>query len=112
MVVMCCIVLYVRGNCFVVDVSRMYINIFYRYVLRYVCCSKCYLVSKKCDWPTPCLVKLIGAHGREVKYFWNFCFRGELDFLNCDGICMCVVNKQFWLLEFVFTSVCVKLKYN
>ena len=29
-------------------------------------------------------------------------FRDELGFLNCDDICMCVVNKQVELLEFVF----------
>ena len=34
-------------------------------------------------------------------YFWCFGFRGELGFLNCDDVCMCVVNKQFELLEFV-----------
>ena len=54
----------------------------------------------------------IGAHGGEVMYFWSVCFRGELGFLNCDDICMCVVNKQFELLEFVFNSVYVDLKYN
>ena len=32
---------------------------------------------------------------------------GELRFLTCDGICMCVVNKQFELLGFVFESVYV-----
>ena len=25
--------------------------------------------------------------------------KGELGFLNCDYICMCVMNKQFELLE-------------
>ena len=35
------------------------------------------------------------------------CFRGELGFLNCDDIDMCVVNKQFELLEFVFDFVYV-----
>ena len=30
----------------------------------------------------------------------SFCFRGELGFRNCDYIGMCVVNKQFELLEF------------
>ena len=40
------------------------------------------------------------------------CFRGELGFLNCDDICMCVVNKQFELLEFVFDSVYVDLQYD
>ena len=34
-------------------------------------------------------------------YFVSFCFRSELGFLNCDDICMCVVNKQFELLEFL-----------
>ena len=34
-------------------------------------------------------------------YFWCFGFRGELGFLNCDDVCMCVVNKQFELIEFV-----------
>ena len=62
------------------------------------------------------------------------CFRGELGFLNCDDICMCVVNnnnnnnniclksniqtssvdfnKQFEFLEFVFDSVHVDLQYD
>ena len=47
----------------------------------------------------------IGAHGGEVMYFRNFCFSGELVFLNCDDICMCVVNKQFALLEFVYVDL-------
>ena len=37
-------------------------------------------------------------------YFGCFGFRGELRFLNCDDVCMCVENKQFELLEFVFDS--------
>ena len=41
-----------------------------------------------------------------------FCFRGELGFLDYDDICMCVVNKHFELLEFVFNSVYVDLMYN
>ena len=32
--------------------------------------------------------------------FGSFKFRGELGFLNCDDICMCVVNKLFELLAF------------
>ena len=44
----------------------------------------------------------IGTHGSEVMYFGRVYFRGEIGFLNCDDICMCVVNKQFELLEFVF----------
>ena len=38
-------------------------------------------------------------------YFGCVCFSGELGFLICDDICMCVVNKQFELMEFVFDSV-------
>ena len=37
-------------------------------------------------------------------YFGGVCFRDEPGFLNCDDICMCVVNKQFEILEFVFNS--------
>ena len=45
-------------------------------------------------------------------YFGRVCFRGDLGFLNCDDICMCVVNKQFEVLEFVFDSVYVDLQYD
>ena len=38
-------------------------------------------------------------------YFWCFGFRGEIGFLNCDDVCMCVVNKQF-------ESVYVDLQYD
>ena len=38
-----------------------------------------------------------------------FFFRGELGFLDCDDICICVVNTNF---EFVFNSVYNVLKYN
>ena len=41
-----------------------------------------------------------------------FDFRGELGFLNCDNVCMRVVNKQFELLEFVFESVYVHLHFD
>ena len=69
---------------------------------RYVCCGECYVVSNE---PTSCFVQPVNAHCCEVMYFWCFGFRDELGFLNCDDICMCVVNKQFELLEFVFDSV-------
>ena len=36
----------------------------------------------------------------------------SLVFLNFDDICMCVMNKQFELLEFVFYSVYVDLQYD
>ena len=39
-------------------------------------------------------------------------FRRELGFLNCDDICMCVVNKQFERHEYVFESVYVDLQYD
>ena len=42
----------------------------------------------------------------------RFGFRGELGFLNCDDFSMCVVNKQFELLEFIFESVYVDLQYD
>ena len=45
-------------------------------------------------------------------YFGCFGFRGELGFLNCDDVCMCVVNKQFEHLEFVYESVYVDLQYD
>ena len=34
-----------------------------------------------------------------------FGFRGELGFLNCDDACMCVMNKQFEPLEFVYVDL-------
>ena len=43
---------------------------------------------------------------------FGFGFRGELGFLNCDDVCMCVVNKHFELLKFVFDSVYVDLQYD
>ena len=45
-------------------------------------------------------------------YFWCFGFRGELGFLNCDDVYMCVVNKQFELLEYVSESVYVDLQHD
>ena len=45
-------------------------------------------------------------------YFGCFDFRAELGFLNCDDVCMCVVIKQFELLEFVSESVYVDLQYD
>ena len=77
---------------------------------RCLCCSECNVVSNECNEPTCCLVQPIGTHDGEVMYVGCVCFRGELSFLNCDDICMCVVNKQFELLEFVFDSF--MLTYN
>ena len=77
---------------------------------RYVCCGECYVVSNECHEPTSCLVQPIVAYCCEVMYFGCFAFKGELGVLNCDDICMCVVNKQ--LLEFVFDFVYVDLQYD
>ena len=54
----------------------------------------------------------VGAHDGEVMYFWSVYFRDKLSFQNCDDICMCVVNKQFELLGFVFDSVYVDMQYD
>ena len=79
---------------------------------RYVCYSECNVVSNACNEPTSCLVQPISTHSDEVMYFGWVCFRGELVFLNGDDICMCVVNKQLELLEFVFDYVYVDLQYD
>ena len=55
--------------------------------------------------PPPALCNL--SVRTDVK-LCSFGFRGELGFLNCDDVCMCVVNKQFELLE----SVYVDLQYD
>ena len=41
----------------------------------------------------------------KLMYLGSFCIRGEIGLLNFDYICMCVVNKQFELLEFVLTPL-------
>ena len=128
-------VLYGCVSCFVVrggGVSRRYIDVCYCDMFsvvnvyldhlkfsvvcinsrRYVCCSECDVVSNECNEPTSCLVQPIGTHYCEVMYFGCFGFRGELGFLDCDDVCMCVVNKQFELLEFVSESVYVDLQYD
>ena len=127
--------LYVRVSCFVVRrcaVSRRYIHVCncdmfsvvkvyldhlkFRVVCinsrRYVCCSECDVVSNECNEPTSCIVQPISSHGGEFMYLGCVCFWGELGFLICDDICMCVVDKQFELLEFVFDSVYVDLQYD
>ena len=82
------------------------------YGRKYVCCDECYVVSYECDEPISFLVQPIVAHCCEVMYFRCFEFRGELGFLNCNDVCMCVVNNQFELLEFVSESVYVDLQYE
>ena len=70
------------------------------------------VVSNECNEPISFLVQPIGAHCCEVMYFGCFGFRGESGFLKCDDVCMCVMNKQFELLEFVSESVYVDLQYE
>ena len=78
-----------------------------------VCCSVVFAFSVM--WSELLMASAIscpiGTHGGEVMYFGCVCFRGELGFLNCDYIGMCVMNKLFELLEFVFHSVYVDLQY-
>ena len=45
---------------------------------------------------------------------FGVCFRGELGFLNCDDIGMCVMNKQFEILGFVlmpFMLTCSMMRF-
>ena len=128
-------VFYVRVSCVVVRecaVSRRYINVcncdmfgvvnvyidHLKFCVvcidgrRYVYCSECNVVSDECNEPTSCLVQPVSTHGGEIMYLGCVFFRGELGFLNCDDIFMCVVNKQFELLEIVFDSVYVDLQYD
>ena len=104
-------------NCDMFSVVNVYLNHLKFCVVcmdgrMYVCCSEYNVVSNESDEPTSCIVQPIGTHDCEVKYFWCVCFRGDLGFLNCYDTCMCVVNKQFQLLEFVFDSVDVDLQYD
>ena len=51
------------------------------------------MLSLMSDEPTSCIVQPIVAHCCKVMYFGCFGFWGDLGFLNCDDICMCVVNQ-------------------
>ena len=89
-------------NCDVFSVVNVYtdhLKFFVVYIngRRYVCCGECYE-------STSCLVQPIGMHSGEVMYFGCACSRGEIVFLNCDDIGMCVTNKQLKLLEFFFSQ--------
>ena len=89
-------VLYFRVSCFVVrgcGVSRRYIDVCY--------CDMFSVVNVYLDHLKFCVVCI-----NSRRYV---CCSG---FLNCDDVCMCVVNKQFELLEFVSESVYVDLQYH
>ena len=73
------------------------------YGRRNVFCRECNVVSDECDEPTSCIVQPVGAHGGEVMYFCSVCFSGDLGFLTCDDICICVVKMQFELLKFILS---------
>ena len=47
-----------------------------------------------------------------VRMVVKLCTFGVFGFLNCDYICMCVVNQQFELLEIVFDYVYVDQQYD
>ena len=75
--VSCCVVrgcAVSRSNCDMFSVVNVYLDhlkfcvvcIFGR---KYVCCSKCNVVSIECNEPTSCLFQTIGAHCCEVMYF-------------------------------------------
>ena len=62
--------------------------------------------------PPSALCNLSVRTAVKLCIFGVLAFRGELGFLNCDDVCMCVVNKQFELLEFVSDPVYVDLQYD
>ena len=62
--------------------------------------------------PPPALCNLSVRTAVKLCILGVFGFRGVLGFLNCDDVCMCVVNEQFELLEFVSESVYVDLQYD
>ena len=113
-------VLYVRANCFVVcrcGVSRRYIDVCYcdmfsvvnvyldhlkLCVLIVECMSVVVnvmlsLMSVMC--PPPALCNLSVRTAVKLCIFVWFGFRGELGLLNCDDVCMCVVNKQWMRVD-------------
>ena len=70
------------------------------------------MVSIMSVMSSPLPLQHMRMHGGEVMYSGCFCFRGEPGSLNCDETCMCAVNMQFELLEFVFGSIYVDLQYD
>ena len=62
--------------------------------------------------PPPALCNLSVRTDVKLCIFGVLALGVSLGFLNCDDVCMCVVNKQFELLEFVSESVYVDLQYD
>ena len=79
---------------------------------RYIDVCYCDMFSVVNMYHDHLIVQPIVAHCCKVMYFGCFEFMGELGFLNCDDICMCVVNKHVEVLELVFIPVYVDLKSN
>ena len=99
--------IYVRRIVVYAYVCRCVYIYIYKYIYIYI-----YVVSDESEEPTSCLGQPIVAHCCEVMYFGCFDFRGEYGFLNWDASCVCVVDKQLELLEFVFDSVYIDLLYD
>ena len=89
--VLCCCVLIVEGMSVVVNVMLSLMSVMS---------------------PPPALCNLSVRTDVKLCIFGVLALWGELGFLNCDDVCMCVVNKQFELLEFVSESVYVDLQYD
>ena len=54
----------------------------------------------------------IGAHSGKVMYFGSICFRGELGFMNCDDICMCIIRLSFSSLFLIpFMLACSIIRF-
>ena len=99
-----------RFSCFVVRgcaVSRRYINVCNYEMFSVV---NVYLMSVMS--PPPALCNLLSRTVVKLCTL-GVCFRGELGFLNCDDICICVVDKQFELLEFLipFMLICSMMRF-
>ena len=91
-------VVYVHVSCFVVRgcaVWRRYINV-----------CNCDMFTVVNVYHEHLKFRVVCINGR--RYVW--CSE-NLYFLNCDDICICVVNKQFELIEFVFDSVYDDMQY-
>ena len=104
-------------NCDIVSVVNVYLDHLKFCVVcingrRYVLCSEWYVILTSVMCPLLVLVRHIGAHCGDVMCLGSLCCMCELGFLYYDDICMCVVNNQFELLEIVFNSVYIDLKYN
>ena len=55
---------------------------------RYVCCSECIVMS-----PPPALCNLSARTVMKLCTFGVFALAGSLVSLNCDDICLCIMNK-------------------